>query len=59
MSIMVTSNHTRVRDWVKNGCRGEIHYYMNGSILYTTINCPARISQTYSFLARDPGGGVN
>ena len=47
MSIIVTSNHTRVRDWVKNNCRGEIHCY--SSILYTTINCPARISQNYSF----------
>ena len=47
MSIIVTSNHTRVKDWVKIFCRGEIHYYI--SILYTTINCPARISQNYSF----------
>ena len=34
MSIIITSNHTRVRDWVKN-CRGEINHY--SSILYTTL----------------------
>ena len=48
MSIIVTSNHTRVKDWVKNKfVVGEISYY--SSILYTTINCPARISQNYTF----------
>ena len=47
MSIIVTSNHTRVKDWVKNSCRGDQLYY--SSILYTTINCPARISQNYTF----------
>ena len=34
MSIIVTSNHTRVKDWVKN-CRGEISYYSSILYIYT------------------------
>ena len=44
MSIMVTSNHTRVRAWVNNKMKGRDPLVVYCTLLYTTINCLAGIS---------------
>ena len=44
MSIIVTSNHTRVRDWVNNKMYGRDPLVVYCTLLYTTINCPTGIS---------------
>ena len=44
MSIIITSNHTRVRAWVNNKILGRDPLVVYYTLLYTTINCPAGIS---------------
>ena len=47
MSIIVTSNHTRVRAWVNIKMKGRDPLLVYYTLLYTTIiNCPAGISHT-------------
>ena len=48
MSIIVTSDQTRVRAWVNiiSKMKGRDPLF-NSSILYTTINRPARISHNH------------
>ena len=47
MLIVVTSNHTRVKAWVNSKMYHVKERSTSISILYTTINYPARISHNH------------